>query len=258
MEENKKEYYVYIYLDQTKEGEWFFRDLVFKYQPFYVGKGVKNRDKSHLLPYNLKRKSFKNSIIKSIKNKIGEEPIHYRIYENLTNDEAINLEIEIIKHFGRRDILTGILSNGTDGGDGANNFSSDILKKTAAPTKKVYQYSLNGEFIKEWESIKSVDVVKTTNNISGAIKRNGTVGGFIWSYEFKDKLEPKIRYQMPIKFSDIQQIDKETNQVIKTFDTALQIEKELGLINGSRNKIYDCLRGKLKTAYGYKWKIKWD
>jgi len=35
----------------------------------------------------------------------------------------------------------------------------------------------------------------------------------------------------------------------------LEIETELKLRTGARNKIYDCLRNKLKTAYGYKWEI---
>ncbi len=256
MKEEKKDYYVYVYLDQTKIGKWSFKNLEFEYQPFYVGKGRKKRDMMHLCQYSLKLHNFKNSIIKSIINKTGEQPIHYRVYENLTNLEAIELEIEFIKHFGRKDNKTGILANGTDGGDGANNFSEETLKKVGSPKKKVYQYSLDGYFIKEWDGISKIDVITTTANIASAIKRRGTVGGFIWSYEFKDKLQPQIKYQMPNKYIDIQQIDKKTNEVINTFETALQIEQELGLIKGSRNKIYDCLKGTYKTAYGYKWKLK--
>ncbi len=135
-------------------------------------------------------------------------------------------------------------------------FINDEGKKVGSPKKKVYQYSLDGYFIKEWDGISKIDVITTTANIASAIKRHGTVGGFIWSYEFKDKLHPQIKYQMPNKYIDIQQIDKKTNEVINTFETALQIEQELGLIKGSRNKIYDCLKGTYKTAYGYKWKLK--
>lgn len=39
--------------------------------------------------------------------------------ENLTDDEAISLEIELIKKYGRKDLGTGILRNTTDGGEGA-------------------------------------------------------------------------------------------------------------------------------------------
>ena len=53
--------------------------------------------------------------------------------------------------------------------------------------------------------------------------------GFIWSYTFCDRLSPKIKYQMPIKYKNIKQIDILTNQVLKIFDNTLVIEKELGL-----------------------------
>lgn len=254
--EEKKDYYVYIYLNQTKKGKWLFKNLEFEYQPFYVGKGRKKRDITHLCQYSLKAHNFKNSIIKSIVSKTGEQPIHYRVYENLSNSEAIELEIEMIKHFGRKDNKTGILANCTDGGDGANNFSEETLKKVGNPKKKIYQYDLNGVFIKEWESLSSVNLTIHIGNLSSAIKRKGTFMGFIWSYSFKEKMEPTIKYQMPNKYIDIQQIDKETNKVLQTFNSALQIEQELGLISGSRNKIYDAINGKLKTAYGYKWKLK--
>lgn len=31
--------------------------------------------------------------------------------------------------------------------------------------------------------------------------------------------------------------------------------KELKLRSGARNKIYECINNKIKTAYGYKWEI---
>lgn len=40
------------------------------------------------------------------------------IKENITDDEAKALEIELIAHYGRQDKGTGILHNMTDGGDG--------------------------------------------------------------------------------------------------------------------------------------------
>lgn len=114
--EKKKDYYVYVYLNQLIPGKWAYKDLVFEYQPFYVGKGRNRREIEHLCPYMLEKKSYKSSTIKSIKNKTGQPPIHYRIFEHLTNDEAIEIEIDFIKTFGRKDNKTGILTNCTDGG----------------------------------------------------------------------------------------------------------------------------------------------
>lgn len=253
MKKENKDYYVYVYLNQTKTGEWSFNELNFKYEPFYIGKGRNKRDTAHLTESLLKAKNYKNSVIKSIINKTGEQPIHYRIYENLTNLEAIEIEIQMIKHFGRKDNKTGILTNSTDGGDGANNFSEEVLKKVGNPKKKVYQYDLNGNFIREWDSLSSVNLTKHTGNLSTAIKRGGTFMGFIWTYNFSEKLEPKIKYQMPIKHNKIQQIDKITGEVIRIWDSIPQIEKEFGV---KKSSLYDVIGNKqnYKTAYGYKWK----
>jgi hypothetical protein len=254
MEQN--DYYVYVYLNQLKPGYWQYNEHTFQYQPFYVGKGRNKREIIHLCPFMLKKHNVKNSTIKSIITELGELPIHYRIYTGLTNSEAIQIEIDFIKIFGRKDNNTGILSNGTDGGDGANNFSEKTLNKMKRHTKKVYQYSLNGDFIKEWESMTSVGIeFNSFSNISTAIKRNGTYSGYLWSYEKNENLKPKIKYQAPIKHTNIKQINKKTNEIINIFANALEIEKELKLRTGARNKIYDCLNNKLKTAYGYKWKI---
>lgn len=251
----ERDYFVYIYLNQLKEGEWRFKEYVFNYQPFYVGKGKKKREKSHLYPCNLKNKSYKNNIIKKIIKKTGEEPIHFRIYENLTNEEAVKIETELIEHFGRIDAKNGILTNLTDGGEGVNNFADKNISKPWA-RKKVYQYELSGKYVREWESVASVDLDGMyTSNISTAIKKGGTFGGYIWSFEKVERMKPRIKNQMKITYKNIQQIDKKKEELIDIFENALEIEKKLKLRKGARNKIYECLKGKLKTAYGYKWKI---
>lgn len=68
--------------------------------PYYIGKGLGNRCKEkHNVPVP------PDSRIKFIKT-------------NLTDQEAISLEIELIANYGRKDLGTGILRNRTDGGDG--------------------------------------------------------------------------------------------------------------------------------------------
>lgn len=249
------DYYVYVYLDQTHPGEWIYKNHTFYYKPFYVGKGTKNRENEHLRPYMLNKKSYKNSVIKSIIKKTGESPIHYRLYENISNEESISIEKDFITHFGRLDNNSGILTNCTDGGDGANNFSIEVLKKVGNKPKKIFQYSLSGEFIKEWDKIGDIDVIDTVANIPTSIKRNGTCGGFIWSYTKYKSIPKKKKSQQPTHYKDIKQINIVTNEIINIFDDALSIEVRLNLRKGARNKIYECLNNKIKTAYGFKWKI---
>jgi hypothetical protein len=84
------DYYVYEYLriDNT---------------PYYIGKGRKNRaftKQGHTVPSP------------------SRDRIRF-VAENLSAEDAKNLEIELINKYGRKDIGTGILRNMTDGGEGS-------------------------------------------------------------------------------------------------------------------------------------------
>tara|TARA_B110000285_G_scaffold207034_1_gene246072 strand:+ start:123 stop:737 length:615 start_codon:yes stop_codon:yes gene_type:complete len=107
-------YYVYQYLreDQT---------------PYYIGKGSTNRiNEGHALPIPIKERRV-------------------MIAENLSEQAAFDLEIELIAKYGRKDLGTGILRNLTDGGDGASGYRyteerkqdySKRMKKTNAKRKQ--------------------------------------------------------------------------------------------------------------------------
>ena len=265
-----KNFYIYIYLDQRKPGIWTFEDKIFDYQPFYIGKGTRNRLDIHLYKSMMNVKSIKNSIIKSIIEETGELPIHYKIYEKLDESESFDIETKLINHFGRLDNKSGILGNHTDGGEGQSGCLVPHIKKR----KIYYQYDLDGNFIKKWNYGKDISNFYGTNsgNISTSIKRNGTWHNSIWSYEYLgEKIESKIKYQMPYKYENIKQIDKKTGVVIAVYSNADEAEIILG-IKGSRNKIVECLKNneivnsglednKKKTWYrsksylGYLWEI---
>lgn len=249
------QYYVYLYLDQRKSGTWEFSGITMQYQPFYVGKGCNNRDVSHFWKSNLVQKNMKNSKIKAIMNDIGELPLHFRIIENLSEDNAFETEISFIKKFGRIDTGTGILCNLNDGGKGQFDCAKSIKEKIGRK-KEVFQFTLNGKFLKKWNSLKEVKEGLNLNisNISTAVKRKGTCYGYIWRYSYEN-ITPQIRYQMPIKYNNIKQISLDSNEIIGSFVDALDAEIQLKLTKGARNKILACLNEKQKSAYGFKWKI---
>lgn len=107
--------YVYVYMDPRKPGVFIYDDICLDYEPFYVGKGFGNRAFDHI---NEKRivNTHKSGKINKIK-KIGLSPIIFFIKENLTDKEAISIEILLIKKIGR--YPNGPLTNLTDGGDGS-------------------------------------------------------------------------------------------------------------------------------------------
>ena len=106
-------FYVYVFLDSTKPGEWIYEDLKFDFEPFYIGKGTADR----MINSKCDKKTFKSNKIKSIKEK-GGEVISMKIFGNLSVEESIKIEIELIKKIGRRELDLGPLTNLTDGGDG--------------------------------------------------------------------------------------------------------------------------------------------
>ncbi len=206
-------------------------------------------------------------MIKGIISETNQLPIHYRVYENITQDEAVDLEKRMISFFGRRDIGTGILSNCTDGGDGTSNLSDDVKNVMNSEKRKItYQYSLSGQFIKKWESITTAADELNINreNISAAIYRKGTCGNSFWSYSYLGKkIEPKKKHEVPTKYNLIQQIDIKTNKVINEFKSAKEAAEKLSFNKRARNKILDVALGRLnrhgnpsKTYKGFIWKIK--
>jgi len=109
---------------------------------FYVGIGNKQR------PYT---KSKRSSYWKNIVDKSG-----YSIEilaEDLSLDNAIELEILLIKEYGRKDISTGILCNLTDGGEGTSNVTPEVRKLISERRKGVRNlpigYKRSAEFCKK-------------------------------------------------------------------------------------------------------------
>ena len=90
------EFYVYVYLDITKKGNFIYGDYFFEYEPFYVGKGYKKRCYEHLKESSLSHKSFKNNKLKKILS-LGLKPIILKISVNIFEVDAFELEKKLIK-----------------------------------------------------------------------------------------------------------------------------------------------------------------
>jgi hypothetical protein len=179
------DYYVYAYLDPRKPGKYVYDNIVFDFEPFYIGKGRGNRilrglsDKNHC---------FKTNKIKSIKSE-GLTPIALKIIERLSDEEVIVSEIYYIKKIGRADLKEGPLTNLTDGGDGNRRFFSIETrqkiskahqgKKLSIDTKNKIRESLTGRKLSE----------KSKQKISVSLKgRNTWMIGKHLSEDAKQKI----------------------------------------------------------------------
>ena len=122
-------------------------------------------------------------------------------------------------------------------------FNSTFTKVRTETTrgKHVYQYSLEGEFIREFKSCN--DAEKTLNlkrGLSTAVKLKRTFGGFQWSLEKLDKMESVKEFH---KARKVGQYDLQGN-LIKVFNAVTECTK---MYPGCRN----VLQGRSKTSAGY-------
>lgn len=130
-------------------------------------------------------------------------------------------------------------------------------KKINKLSKPVFQYSLEGDFIKEWvnaeEAGKSIN--RSLSAIKGAIKgRQLHCGGFQWKDYKADKIENlevknlKINTE-PIKIKEIFQYDLEGNFVRRWDSIRTCCETN----NYDKNRIQHACSGRNSTAYDFRW-----
>ena len=216
-------YYIYIYLNPEIAGKWSYKDINLDYQPFYVGMGVAGRWKEHL-NVSKSRESYETNhtkfkLIKSLKES-NSPPIILKLYENISRDEAKLIEKDIIAHFGKLINHTGILTNITDGADDTN---CNRLGKDNPHSKSVYQYSLNGEFIKEWDCLREIErALNISYNTIGDTCRgkSKTAHGFQWSYIKYDKIDSIKPNNRIAKYKKVYKFDYNGN-LIETYESLI-------------------------------------
>jgi hypothetical protein len=137
-------------------------------------------------------------------------------------------------------------------------------KPTASPLRKaVYQFDLQGNFVKEYPSITEasrsfkISVGNINACLIGKVKSSG---GFQWRYKthplFKNgpiKIKPAA-YPLRHKTEPVFQFDRDGN-FLKEFDSVNEAAKSVGIMPLS---LYGSLLGKVKTSAGFQWRYKRD
>jgi hypothetical protein len=180
-----------------------------KNEPFYIGIGTKPKaflyySTEYNRAYN---KSRRNNIWKKITNKTSYEV--EILLESDDYDFIKQKEIEFIALYGRINNKTGILTNLTDGGEGTkglvislstrekiglNNVSKGKFGKDNPRSKKIYQYDLEGNFIKEWDSLADVGRFFNMPNKRIPSFKSKTFKGYQWHYDFLGVQIKKVDY----------------------------------------------------------------
>lgn len=150
------------------------------------------------------------------------------------------------------------LQNKNFGGGGPEFQSKKAKEKISAGQlnkikKRIIQYSLDGSFIKVWDSFNDVEkylgFIKSVQKCCrGELK---TSHGYIWRYENNPL---KDNYVIPThkKAKSILQYNMD-GILIKEWDSISLASKELNLCGGN---IVNCLKGLYKHTGGYIWKYK--
>lgn len=126
------------------------------------------------------------------------------------------------------------------------------INSIKSKSKPIYQYDLEGNFIKEWQKAKiASNELKISNGyLSSIIDTNKTINEYRFTSIKYDKISPTTKWKN-VKLITYQ-YDLEGN-FIKEWPSAKEAAK---FINKPSQCITACCRGEVKTAYGYKWKYK--
>lgn len=196
----------------------------------YIGsttKSIEVRKADHLQKSNKKVGSYFQEAIGTY----GPEAFTWiQIDTALSNDELASKEIKYILEYDSLE-------------NGYNEDSGGGFKKT------VYQYNLDGSLNTTFEDLttagNSIDVRK--QDICRACWNvNHTLGGFLWSYEFKEKFipEPDSRKKEVIQFS----LD---GKVLARYFSVAEASRISGL---SKTCISRCCRKERENSGGFIWK----
>lgn len=185
-------------------------------ETFYIGIGTTPIWRKKPLKFNSyysrafeksKRSMFWKNIVQHVSYKVEI------VYETNNLLDAQEVEIELIKLFGRRDLQTGTLVNHTDGGENCNNCKKHF-------NISVLQYDLNDNFIKEWEQLKYIEEslgFLKTNIVKCCKGKQNAAYGFKWKYKKdQNKNFNKINNSF---YYEIEVYKKSTNELLGIFKT---------------------------------------
>ena len=230
----------------------------------YVGSAVDldGRKRTHL---NRLRNNYHHSkILQRAYHKYGEINLSFLLIELCDKDKLIEREQYWIDKLNPIYNISKVAGNtmGVMGNPESNKKKSDNhafkgrYGKEHQSSKEIYQYDLNGNFIKLWYGADEIqrDLGFNSANIRKSIKNNWCSHKYCWSYvdygeQWREHplLRDRTKTKRPVLMFDINDV------FIKEFDSI----KSANYFFGKKSShITHHLRGKFKSCYGYKFKYK--
>lgn len=210
----------------------------------------------------------KNTIMKLAIEKYGWNNIsHELISENLSEEEAKNLEIKLIAEYKKINMSYNL----DEGGSASTHCkrTRDILRKNALKQdlskfleagakcklerqRPVVKYDKDGNFLGEWSSIKlAADENNVLASHIGECCRSNNIlksyKGFIWRYK-----EDEFEYRKNPQLRPVVQYDLEWN-ILNTYESMYSAAKA---VNGNHGSISMCCTKKRKSHKGFRWSYK--
>ena len=123
--------------------------------------------------------------------------------------------------------------------------------------KKIYQYTREGLFVREWGAISEASKNLTINQSNMSMCAEGKraiAGGYRWSYEYCEQLSPiqkQHKSRKGINGKPVNQLDLQGN-IVNRFLSLYEAEEKTGV---NATSISKAINGHIKTAGGFLWKI---
>lgn len=237
-------YYVYVFTDPRRPGIFQYEDIIFYNEPFYVGKGCGRRIKDHLDNSSLSANdnNIKNGKLRNIISK-GFNPLDYCIilYNYLTNEDALQKEIDVIKTIGRIVLKNGPLSNLKDGGGGSNGV---IARGSSRLKGRTYEDIHGLEKAELLKKNRSARFIGDKNPMFGKSYNKGT-----------HMSEEAKKHLSDLKKQPVYKICKQTGKILKEYSCAKEASKDVGVCLSA---LHNCLskNNRTKSSAGFHWRYK--
>lgn len=220
----------------------------------YIGQAVnlKRRWWRHLS--EARNDKHPNPHLQKAFNKYGEDNFAFIILEYVKpTKEKLNIsEQKFLDYYKeRRSRLYNILPTAGSclGFKHSNEYRESLILRN---NKMVRQYTLDGQFVKEWESsVKAAKEIGITASCIGSTQL--TAGGFIWARSKEELQYKKERVNVVCrntKAKKVEMLDKTTLEVIRVFKSAQDAANYLGV---NRSSIAKTAHDINKEFCDYRW-----